>query len=177
MGYGRGAVKKLAKLLAEYFPLNAVRVRALRAAGYRVGRQVYLGEELRIADELTAPGGALTIGDRVAIAPRVLIVLTSHANRSRLRAVVPDVRGTVSIGDDAWVGAGAIILPDVAIGARAIVAAGAVVTRDVPAGTVVAGNPARVLRVVDDGPVPPASGVPAAVAAPPPPGGEAPPPQ
>ena len=56
----------------------------------------------------------------------------------------------ITVGDHAWIGAGAIILPGVTIGAGAVVAAGSIVTRDVEPRTVVAGNPARFLRNIDD---------------------------
>jgi len=60
----------------------------------------------------------------------------------------------VTIGRDVWVGAGCVILPGVTIGDGAVVAAGSVVTRDVPAGAVVAGVHARVIksRRPDDSP-------------------------
>jgi acetyltransferase-like isoleucine patch superfamily enzyme len=54
----------------------------------------------------------------------------------------------VTIGDDAWIGAGALVLKGVSIGTCAVVGAGAVVTRDVPAATIVAGNPAAVIRAL-----------------------------
>ena len=56
------------------------------------------------------------------------------------------VDGSIVIEDGAWIGAGAIILPNVVVGARSVVGAGSVVTRSVPPGCVVAGNPARLLR-------------------------------
>lgn len=56
----------------------------------------------------------------------------------------------VTIGDDVLVGANAVILEGVQIGSGAVVAAGAIVTRDVPAGAVVAGSPAKVIKMVDD---------------------------
>ncbi|MCT4655512.1 MAG: CatB-related O-acetyltransferase [Cohaesibacter sp.] len=56
-------------------------------------------------------------------------------------------RGDTIVGDDVWIGRGAIILPGVTIGSGAIVAAGAVVSRDVPAYGVVAGNPAELVRM------------------------------
>ena len=57
--------------------------------------------------------------------------------------------GPVRIGDRVWIGTRAVVLKGVTIGDGAVVAAGAVVTRDVPAGAVVAGVPARVVRTVD----------------------------
>jgi maltose O-acetyltransferase len=50
----------------------------------------------------------------------------------------------IRIGDNVWIGGGAIVLPGVTIGDDAVIGAGSVVTRDVPAGDVVVGNPARV---------------------------------
>jgi maltose O-acetyltransferase len=55
----------------------------------------------------------------------------------------------IVIGDNVWLGGGAIVLAGVTIGADSVVGAGAVVTRDVPPGVVVVGNPARVLRPVN----------------------------
>jgi acetyltransferase-like isoleucine patch superfamily enzyme len=146
---GKAIRKKAAKWVAGSFPLNAVRVRALRLAGYHVGRSVYIGEGLHVTDELFSDVCSLSIGDRVAIAQRVMIVLASHPNESSLRTLVQSVFGHVTIKDDAWIGAGAIILPNVTVGEAAIVGAGAVVTRDVPPRTVVVGNPARPLRSID----------------------------
>lgn len=56
----------------------------------------------------------------------------------------------VTIGDDVWVGSGAMILKGVTVGDRAVIAAQSVVTRDVPPDTVVAGNPARVVKHLAD---------------------------
>ena len=53
------------------------------------------------------------------------------------------------VGDDVWIGAGAIVVSGVTVGSGSVIGAGAVVTRDVPPGVVVAGNPARVLRALD----------------------------
>lgn len=61
----------------------------------------------------------------------------------------------VVIGDDVWIGNGSLILKGVTIGDRAIVAARSVVTKDVPADAVVAGNPARVVKVLTHSPVTP----------------------
>ncbi len=56
----------------------------------------------------------------------------------------------ITIGDNVWLGGGAIVLPGVTIGDDSVIGAGAVVTKDVPAGLVAVGNPARVIRSVHD---------------------------
>jgi len=124
----------------------------LRQTGVTVGRSVVINEGFT----LVCDGGfedRLIIGDRVAFGPNVTIVLTSHPNHSRLRAqkdIYPfiEVYGRVTIGHDAWIGAGSIILPNCIIGDCSVVGAGAVVTSDVPAYCVVAGVPARVIRTI-----------------------------
>jgi maltose O-acetyltransferase len=63
----------------------------------------------------------------------------------------------IAIGDNVWLGGGAIVLPGVTIGENTVVGAGSVVTRDLPANVVAVGNPARVVRFLD-----PAASVPAA---------------
>ena len=88
----------------------------------------------------------VTIGNRVAIADRVAVVVSSNANFSRIGNLVGEVHRPIVIQDDAWLGAGVIVLPSVTIGRGAVVGAGAVVTRDVSSFTVVAGVPARPVK-------------------------------
>lgn len=70
------------------------------------------------------------------------------AHRREGRPTPPEGIKPVVIGDDVWIGADVVILKGVTIGDRAVVGAGAVVTRDVPPDTVVAGNPARAVGVI-----------------------------
>jgi len=142
--------KRLLKWVARWLPGFRLRIRLLRACGFRIGRDVYVGEELLVIEELSDRSEKLVIGDRVAIAPRVTLVTSSDANFSKLMERIAPVRGRIVIGDDAWIGTGVIILPNVTIGRAAIVGAGAVVTRDVPDGAVVVGVPARVVGRSDD---------------------------
>ena len=105
--------------------------------------------------------GLITFGDWVAVGPNVQFVTDTHPICPEDRFLPPDegsplpfkvvnLAGSILVEDKVWIGAGAIILPGVSIGAGAMVAAGSVVTKDVPARMVVGGNPARVIKSVDD---------------------------
>ncbi|HET8648923.1 MAG TPA: DapH/DapD/GlmU-related protein [Gemmatimonadales bacterium] len=139
--------KKVLKRWARNAFFPSWRVRLLRACGYRIGSDVYIADELIIVEEL-AERGNIVIGDRASFAPRVTLVTSSHPNQSRIAAVAPVARGPITIEHDAWIGAGAIILPGVRIGAGAVVGANSVVTSDVNPLEVVAGQPARVVRTL-----------------------------
>jgi acetyltransferase-like isoleucine patch superfamily enzyme len=141
----------LFKTLAKNAPGNRLRVALFRACGFRIGEGVYIGEDLIVAEVLEDRSEKLVLGDRVAVAPRVTFVTSSDPNESRIAPqFVTPLRGRIVVGRDAWIGAGAIILPNVTIGEEAVVGAGAVVTKDVPRRAVVAGVPARILRFLDD---------------------------
>lgn len=133
--------------MAQHMLGYRIRCRCLRMAGYKIGQDVYIGSDFIIIDELEDKG-MVTIGDRVAIAERVTLVVASNPNFSRIRPYVPDLHGEVVIGDDAWLGTGCIVFPNVRIGTGAVVGAGAVVTRDVPDYTIVAGVPARPTKTI-----------------------------
>lgn len=141
------ARKKVFKRWARdaFFP--GWRLSLLRWCGYQVGHDVYIADGLMIVEELSGPE-QLSIGDRVSMAPRVILVLSSHPNRSRIRPFAPTARGDITIEADAWIGACAVILPGVRIGRGAVVGACSVVTADVPPLTVVAGQPARPVRTL-----------------------------
>jgi maltose O-acetyltransferase len=92
--------------------------------------------------------GGITIGDHVLVGPRVTIYSQNHSYSDREVPIDSQgyVRKPVVIGSNVWIAANAIILPGVTIGDDVIVAAGSVVSRDVADGTIVAGNPAKVIR-------------------------------
>jgi len=84
------------------------------------------------------------IGARTQIGPGVQLLTADHPREAAMRATEVERGLPIRIGDDVWIGGGALILPGVTIGDGAIVGAGSVVTRDVPPGATVYGNPARV---------------------------------
>lgn len=143
----KGVVKRALKLLVRQAPTSWLRSALLRLCGYAIGKDAYVGEGLIIVDE-PSDQGMVRVGDRVAISPRVTLVVSSRPNRSRIAPYVPVKHAAITIENDAWLGTGAVILPGITIGEGAVVGANSVVTRDVRPYTVVLGCPARVLREV-----------------------------
>jgi maltose O-acetyltransferase len=88
---------------------------------------------------------AVEIGARVKLGPGVQLLAVSHPLDATQRALGLEYGEPISIGDDVWIGGGAIVLGGITVGDRAVIGAGSVVTRDVPADLIVAGNPARPL--------------------------------
>lgn len=114
-------------------------------------KNVTIGADCAINHDVFILGGCkIEIGDGVVLSARVMLIdagldPTSFSEPSERRYE----NRPISIGRGAWIGAGAIILPGVTIGERSVVGAGSVVTHDVPALSVVAGNPARLIRKID----------------------------
>jgi maltose O-acetyltransferase len=108
-----------------------------------VGRNLFMNYNCVMLD--CAP---IVIGDDVMFGPAVQVYTAHHPLDASARRDGLESASPVSVGDNVWVGGAAVICPGVAIGDNAVIGAGSVVTRDVPAGAVVAGNPARVLREV-----------------------------
>lgn len=105
---------------------------------------IEIGNFVAIDDEVNLYSVAkITIGTKVAISREAFICTASH---DISRPERPLVTAPIVIADGVWIGARAMILPGVRIGEGAIVAANAVVTKDVEPWTVVAGNPAKVIK-------------------------------
>jgi acetyltransferase-like isoleucine patch superfamily enzyme len=142
----RALFKRILKTIVRVLPGNELRIFLLRLCGYKIGDRVRIGEDLQIAELLDSFHEKLVIGDRVAIANGVTLVIGSSPSYSRIRSIFPSHEGKIHIEDDAWIGAGAIIMPDVTIGTGAVVGSGAVVIKDVEPFTVVVGVPARPIK-------------------------------
>jgi maltose O-acetyltransferase len=109
-----------------------------------VGDHVYLNVLCNILD-----CNEVRIGNHAMIGPGVQIYTAAHALQAEARNRGLEVAKAIVIEDNVWIGGSAILLPGVRVGRNAVVGAGAVVSRDVPANTVVAGNPARVIREIE----------------------------
>ena len=138
--------EKAASILRDLIPNapNDVYVEAPFYCDYgsniHCGKRVYFNTNCVVLD-----AAKISIGSYVFIGPAVHIYGATHpvdAVQRRSRALAKPV----SIGDECWIGGGAIICPGVSIGNGCVIAAGAVVTKDVPDHTMVAGNPARPIK-------------------------------
>lgn len=109
-----------------------------------IGNYVYLNVQCTILD-----CAEVHIGDHVMVGPAVQIYTPAHLLQAEARTQGLEVAKPIEIEDNVWIGGGAILLPGVTIGRNAVVGAGAVVTKSVAPNTVVAGNPAKVIRVID----------------------------
>jgi maltose O-acetyltransferase len=121
-------------------------------SGVRIEGQFHCpyGFNIHLADEFFLNAGCVVldtapvrIGARTLIGPRVQIYCAEHHRDPVKRRAGLEIARPVTIGEDVWIGGGAIILGGITIGDRAIVGAGAVVTRDVAADATVVGSPAR----------------------------------
>ncbi|TVR83061.1 MAG: acyltransferase [Chitinophagaceae bacterium] len=139
---------RFARMIVSNFPLNSVRVWGLKLLGFKVGKHVYVGSGLMLTMFNSKSNCELIIGDRVAIAPRVTLILASDANWSRLNEIIPPVEGKIELKNDCWLGAGVFVMPNVTVGEMAVVATGSVVTKNVSPYTVVAGVPAKVIKTL-----------------------------
>ena len=98
----------------------------------------------------------IVIGDNALIAPNVQIYTAFHptnaadrffpADEERSFAFCKTLTAPVTIGNNVWIGGGAIILPGVTIGDNVVIGAGSVVAKDIPSNTIAYGNPCRVQR-------------------------------
>lgn len=113
-----------------------------------IGTATYIGE----GNNIRAAGGKIVIGDNCLISQYVTIVASNH-NIQKDKPIIEQGwskdKNYVVINDDVWIGAGSIILPGICIGKGAVIAAGSVVTKDVVEYSIVAGNPAKFIKLRD----------------------------
>lgn len=135
--------KEYSELLHKVFPYLGENCRietpfsGVRTANVKFGRNVIV-----MPGCLMMSAGGITIDDDAMIAANVQLLSNNHDLENRRVITCKPVH----IGRRAWIGAGATILPGVTVGENAVVGAGSVVTHDVEPNTIVAGNPAKLIR-------------------------------
>ena len=121
------------------------------------GNNIYFGNNCEVNMNCTfLDDNIIRIGDNALIAPNVQIYTAFHPTNAADRFGASKGNGSfvlcktqtapVTIGDNVWIGGGAIILPGVTIGNNVVIGAGSVVTRDIPDNTIAYGNPCRAAR-------------------------------
>lgn len=108
-----------------------------------LGDAVYANANLTLVDD-----GNIRIGSCTMLGPNVTLATASHPIDPALRRKALQFNRDITIGENVWIGAGAIILPGVTIGDNSVIGAGSLVNRDIPANVVAVGNPCRVLREI-----------------------------
>lgn len=106
-----------------------------------VGDKVFFNFNCVILD-----AAAVRIGNHVLFGPAVQLYSVTHPLNMSERRTGLEIAKPIEIGDDVWIGGGAIVLPGITIGSGSVVAAGSVVTSNIPGGVLAAGNPCRVVR-------------------------------
>ena len=146
MGKIRDLYLWISHLLAMNIPFGRIKRALYRMRGSKIADKVDIASGVFIEESYPE---LVEVEENVDIGPNVIIV----AHDTSYHCVQPDIpmlKKRVVIKRNAYIGAGAIILPGVTIGEYSIVAAGSVVTKDVPPHTVVAGVPARVIKTVEE---------------------------
>ena len=155
------------RLCAQYnntLPIDGEKAQALLPQIFgSLGTNVYMrdpikvdfGKNIHIGNNFFSNFGLIAldvaeirIGNDAMFGTNVQLMTPLHPTDPELRIAGWEAGLPISIGDRVWVGSGAIILGGVTIGDEAVIGAGAVVTKDVPARTIVAGNPAKVIRSI-----------------------------
>lgn len=149
-------MKRLFKIIEHYFVYIFVcrlnKIKFLQSKGMKIGKACEIVNALGCFG--TEPY-LIELKDNVTISANVFFL--THDAASRLfRSGIPGSSkfgnrfGRILVNENCFIGAGAIILPDIEIGPNCIIGAGSVVTRNVPPNTIYAGNPARMVRNLDE---------------------------
>ncbi len=110
-----------------------------------LGRGVYFNFAVTLVDDTH-----IYIGDHTMLGPNVTVATAGHPLLPELREKAYQYNMPVHIGKNCWLGAGVLVVPGVTIGDNTVVGAGSVVTKDLPSGVIAVGNPARVLREINE---------------------------
>ena len=115
--------------------------------GYNIaiGEKVFFNFNCVVLD--VAP---VRIGSRTMFGPNVQIYTATHPLEHKLRNSGKEYAKPITIGNNVWIGGGAIICPGVTLGDNTVVAAGAVVTKSFPNDVVIGGNPAKVIKTINN---------------------------
>lgn len=139
---------EILKILSEIVGEKLENVAVFTPLYINYGKNLTIGKNVFINfDCIFLTLGCITIEDDVLIGPKVSLITENHPLKPQHRKGL--IGKSIHIKKNAWIGAGATILPGVTIGENAVVAAGAVVSKDVPDNVVVGGIPAKTIKTIE----------------------------
>lgn len=144
---------RFVKFIAYYYTDARIRKLYMRRLGVKMGERSFANLGMRIVSNDFEE--KLIIGDNVSIAPNVIFICESSANNGIHINNIPYVKERLTkndkiiVEDEVWIGANVTILQGIKIGTCSVIGAGSVVTKNVPPYTVVAGNPAHIIKKLD----------------------------
>ena len=133
--------------------------------GIKHGKRIYIeppfrcdyGKHIEIGENFYANSGCIIldvakvkIGDNVQFGPNVAIITAGHPVHHEIRNTGYEYGISITVGNNVWIGANAVVLPGVHIGDNTVIGAGSVVTKDIPSGVVAAGNPCKPIKDITD---------------------------
>lgn len=141
----KGHLKQLKRLFANFGEHLIIETGFHCDYGNKIsfGDRVYININCTLLD-----GGRIVIGDDVLVGPNVQMITVNHPLCPKERLNKTNLAKDISVGNNVWIGAGAIILPGVKIGDDTVVGAGSVVTKNIEGNSLYAGNPAVKLKDV-----------------------------
>jgi maltose O-acetyltransferase len=111
------------------------------------GCHIFAGDNLYINYDCTILDcNTVHLGNNVLLAPKVQIYTAYHPTNPEIRLSGKELAAPVTIGDNVWLGGGAIVCPGISIGSNVTIGAGSVVTKNIPDNVIAAGNPCRVIK-------------------------------
>ena len=135
------------QILQELFGQVGQNVTILPPLHCDYGKNIYAGDGLYMNYGcVILDCNTVHIGDNVLCAPYVQIYTAYHPTDPETRLSGKELAAPIKIGNNVWIGGGAIICPGVTIGDNTTIGAGSVVVKDIPANVVAVGNPCRVIR-------------------------------
>lgn len=137
------------RFFASFIPPGGLKSFLYSLTGIVIGPEAFIGEGVYFVDGFKT--GLVEIETKAVLSPKVTVVAMACPYHSKIGKQFNCTKtGKVTIGESAWIGAGAVILPGVCVGDGAILGANTVAATDIPDGEVWAGNPAAFVKKVED---------------------------
>lgn len=142
------------QLLKETFGRTGKKIYMEPVINFDYGYNIFVGENFYANFNCTfLDVSTIEIGDNCMFAPNVQLYTTTHPLHPVKRNSGLEYAKPIKIGDNVWLGGGVIVTPGVTLGNNVVVGAGSVVTKSFPDNVVIAGNPARIIKTVEEEPL------------------------